>query len=220
MTPFEEACQEEERVLAEWQERKRVLQEEIDFINLESRITSAYQKNSDGCDDTIFKQERYSFYSTEGRRVAAKRNDANYRMARIDKYIAILNSSRGTDCTRRNALLSEKNGYESIEWKDSTFEDYPIYTGWGSIELFDYLAYEEDYTSLIPCTNSKESFQSQVDSLDIFSLDSMLEFTSCTGKRFSKSIPTAAPIYEYIYDEPSFDEEDLNFYYEAMQTNI
>ncbi len=196
------------------------MQEEIDGINNEIRITNAYQGNSDGCENTIFKQERYSFYKAENRRVTEKRTVANLKMARINKYIAILNANLGTDCVNKNALDAEIKGYLAIVWKEAGIEDFPIYTGWGTLEAFDYLNYEEEYTSLIPCTNSAESFQSQKDSLDIFSTESRFEFQSCTGKRFSKSIPTEAPVYEYFYEEPIFDDENLNFYYEEMQANI
>lgn len=105
--PFEEACSEEERVLTEWQERKTVLQTEIDFINRELSITNAYRSNSDGCENTIFKTERYTSYNAENRRIQAKLSDANYRMARIDKYIAILNGNLGQDCVNKNSLLAE-----------------------------------------------------------------------------------------------------------------
>ncbi len=96
----------------------------------------------------------------------------------------------------------------------------PIYTGWGTLESYNYLDYEEDYSKLIPCTNSQESFDSQRDSVDIFSADSVAEFLRCTGKRFSKSVPTDAPTYEYYYEEQTFDDEALNSYYDSMNTNI
>ncbi len=83
------------------------MQEEIDFINKELRITNAYRSNSDGCENTIFKTERYSSYNSENKRIEAKLSDANYRMARIDKYIAILNDNLGTDCKNKNSLLAE-----------------------------------------------------------------------------------------------------------------
>ncbi len=67
--PYDTACQEEERVLNEWKQKKTVIQEELDEINNLLRIANANKNNVDGCDDTLFKREKYSFFSADFRRL-------------------------------------------------------------------------------------------------------------------------------------------------------
>lgn len=72
IVPYDTSCQEEERVLNEWKQKKTVIQEELDGINNLLRIANAYKNNQDGCDDTLFKREKYSLFSAEFRRLQAK----------------------------------------------------------------------------------------------------------------------------------------------------
>ena len=74
---------------------------------------------------------------------------------------------------------------------------------------------------MITCVADKDSFESLVASVDIFSEESRLEFERCTGKRFSRrSVPSEPPTYEYIDQSEPFDETNLGEYYDWMTSNI
>ncbi len=136
-------------------------------------------------------------------------------MQRINKYIALLQAGIGDDCKTRDILLEELISYQNYVHAEAGIDVIPEFKGWSALSEYDYRKYEVEYEKLIPCTQDKESFETQRSNVDIFSIESIRQFENCTGKSFSNRRPPGeTPEYYFEYEEPSFDEENLNQYYE------
>ena len=95
----------------EWDEKKRVIEEEIFQISSYLNTAAQFSRNEDGCDNTIFKQQKYTFFSAEVSHLQEDLSEARYRLARVEKYISLLAANRGEECSNRDFFLGELLAY-------------------------------------------------------------------------------------------------------------
>jgi len=132
----------------------------------------------------------------------------------------VLKSAQRTDNCKIAALFEQEILlYKSVSFSDAFAVSFaPKCDSWCAVGNFNYLSYEAQYRSLIPCAPTQEVFDQKLKALDILNQQSRDDFALCTGLVFSRRVPD--PRQPFIYTSTRTFDSINSKVKETMKANI